>query len=293
MEELIKKISQKSIDELEKSKKAPYPLYYKEVFDLLAKEEGILEELNPKLLCLEPNFNEKLIEKTKNIVENMQKTSSSIRSSSKEVIEEINAATTGEIKGTLIKFSSFLINSLDEMENKIKILEGELDEAYKELLIDPLTKAYNRKALDEKLNKILKKGQNKKLDLCVAIVDMDDFKQINDTYGHLVGDFVLIKLVQIIKKLIRTSDNVFRYGGDEFVIVFNRAHINLAVKSIERILDKIRKTKLKYKNDIITTSVSIGVTEHHIKDTIETIIKRADEALYRAKKEKNLYKVVL
>jgi len=293
MEELIKKISQNTLNELEKSKKSPFPLYYKEVFDLLVKEEEILEELNPKLLCLEPDFNEKLMEKTKNIVEHMQETSNSIKSSSKEVIEEINAATPAEIKETVIKFSSFLINSLNEMENKIKSLESELDEAYKELLIDPLTKAYNRKALDEKLSEILKKGQNKKLDLCVAIVDMDDFKEINDTYGHLVGDFVLIKLVQIIKKLIRTSDNVFRYGGDEFIIVFNRANINIAVKSVERILNKIRNTKLKYKDDFIKVTISVGITEHHIKDNIETIIKRADEALYKAKKEKNSYKVVL
>ena len=293
MEELIKKISKKSLEELEKAKKSPFPFYYREVFNSIAREEGVLKELNPRLLCLEPDFNEQLIDKTKEFVENIQETSSSIKYSSKEVIEEINAATPVDVKETVIKFSSFLINSLDEMENKIKILEGELDKAYKELLIDPLTKAYNRKALDEKLKEILQKGENKKLDLCVAMVDMDNFKEINDTYGHLVGDFVLIKLVQIIKKLIRASDNIFRYGGDEFIIVFNRAHINLAVKSVERILDKIRKTKLKYKDDIITITVSIGVTEHHIKDTIETIIKRADEALYKAKKEKNLYKVEL
>jgi len=293
VEELIKKISQNTLNELEKSKKAPFPLYYTEVFDLLVKKEGILEELNPKLLCLESDFNERLMEKTKNIIEHMQETSTSIKSSSKEIVEEINAATPDEIKETVIKFSSFLINSLNAMENKIKSLESELDEAYKELLIDPLTKAYNRKALDKKLNEILKKGQNKKLDLCIAIVDIDNFKEINDAYGHLVGDFVLIKLVQIMKKLIRTSDNVFRYGGDEFVIVFNRANINVAVKSVERILNKLRNTKLKYKDDFIKITVSAGITEHHIKDNIETIIKRADEALYKAKKEKNLYKVVL
>lgn len=293
MEELIKEISRKSLEELEKSKKAPYPLYYKNMFNLFIKKEGISEELNPELLCLAPNFNEKLMEKTQDTIDNVSKTSVQIRTSSKEIIEEINESAPEEIKETVIKFSSFLINSINEMEDKIRSLESELDKAYKDLLIDPLTKAYNRKALDEKLNEILEKGENRKLDLCVAIIDMDDFKQINDTYGHLVGDFVLIKIVQIIKSLIRASDNVFRYGGDEFVIIFNRTNINIAVKSIERILNKVRKTKLKYKDDIITTTVSIGLTEHHMKDTTETIIKRADEALYKAKKEKNLYKVIL
>ena len=293
MEELINKISEKSLEELKRAKKAPFPLYYKDIFNSLAKKEGILEELNPKLLCLITPFDEKLMEKTQDTIYNAQKTTNLIKYSSKEIIEEINTSMPEEIKESVIKFSSFLIESLDEMEKKIKALEKELERAYKELLIDPLTKAYNRKALDDKLNKILEKGQSRKLDLCVAVVDMDNFKQINDTYGHLGGDFVLIEMVKIIKKLIRSYDNIFRYGGDEFIIMFNRSSIDMAVNSIERILNKIKTTKIKYKDYLIPISVSAGLTEHKIGDTMETILKRADEALYKAKKEKNSYKIIL
>ena len=289
MEELIKKISTKSLEELEKAQKAPFPFYYKEVFDSIAKEEGVLKELNPKLLCLEPDFNEKLIEKTHNTVKDVKQTSTSIKNSSEDMLEVINIVNAEELKQKVKNFSSTLIENVNKMSDRINELEKELDKAYKDLLIDPLTKAYNRKALDKKLKEILQKGKNKKLDLCVAVIDVDDFKTINDTYGHLIGDFVLIKLVQIIKKLIRTSDNIFRYGGDEF----NRINIDTAGKSVERILNKVRKTKLKYKDYIIENSISIGLTPHHKGDSMETIIKRADEALYMAKKAKNIYKVIL
>jgi len=293
MEELIKQIAKKSIEELEKVHKSPYPLYYKEVFDALVREAGILEQLNPKLLCLKPDLNEELIEKTRSAVENVQKTSSSIKSSSEDILEIINKVDAEELKKTVADFSSTLIKNVNEMGKRISELENELDKAYKDLLIDPLTKAYNRKALEKKLGEILEKGKERQLDLCVAIVDMDDFKKINDTFGHLVGDFVLIKLVQMIKKLIRASDSIFRYGGDEFIIVFNRSNIDMASKSVERILNKIRKTKLKYKDYIIVATISIGLTQHHKGDTMETILKRADDALYKAKKEKNSYEVVL
>jgi len=169
------------------------------------------------------------------------------------------------------------------MEEKIYELESELDKAYKELLIDPLTKVYNRKAFEKDLNKILTHGKSKDLDLIVAIIDVDDFKKINDTYGHLVGDFVLIKLAQFMKSLIRNTDKVYRIGGDEFIIVFNRSTLQNAQKSIERIISKISRTSLKYKDHIIKVTISVGIAAHKKGDTIESLLKRADKALYKVK----------
>ena len=291
MEDTIKKISQKTLKELQKADKLPYPFYYKEIFNSIAKEQGLIEQLNPKLLCLTPNINEILLESTKNIIDQVQGTSKTIKTSSQEVIEEINEANPEEIKETVIKFSSFLINNVNEMENKIKELEGELDKAYKELLMDPLTKVYNRKALERDLLTILEKGKNRDLDLVVAFLDMDNFKYINDTYGHLVGDFVLIKFTKMLKTLTRSSDKIYRYGGDEFVIVFNRTPLISAIKTIERIISKINKTKLKYKDYIINLSISAGIASHKKGDDIDTLLKRADDALYEAKLTKNTYKV--
>ena len=291
MEDTIKKISQKTLKELLKADKLPYPFYYKEIFNSIAKEQGLIEQLNPKLLCLTPNINEILLEATKKMLDQVQGTSKTIKTSSQEVIEEINEANPEEIKETVIKFSSFLINNVNEMENKIKELEGELDKAYKELLMDPLTKVYNRKALERDLSIILEKGKKRDLDLVVAFLDMDNFKYINDTYGHLVGDFVLIKFTKMLKTLTRSSDKIYRYGGDEFVIIFNRTPLISAIKTIERIIDKINKTKFKYKDYIINLSISAGIAPHKKGDDIDTLLKRADDALYEAKLTKNTYKV--
>lgn len=291
MEETIKKISKETLNELNKADKLPYPFYYKEVFNSIAKEMKLLEQLNPKLLCINPSINETILEATRKTLNHVQNTSKSIKISSENIVEEINEANPEEIREIVIKFSAFLINNIDKMENKIKALESELDKAYKDLLIDPLTKAYNRKALNKDFLQILPKKQNKDLDLALAIIDLDNFKYINDTYGHLVGDFVLIKFVQIMKKLTRTSDKIYRYGGDEFIIVFNRTHLNFAIKTIERIIDKIRKIKLQYKENLISFRVSAGITSHKKGDNIDTFIQRADEALYEAKQAKDGYKV--
>ena len=291
MEELIYEVSEETLKELKQAKKLPYPLYYKDIFNTILKDKGILNQINPKLLCLNTNIDETLILNTKNTIEFVQNKSKDIKNNTQNIIEEIKEENPELLKEQIIKFSAYLLQNIEEMEEKIRELESELDKAYKELLIDPLTKVYNRKALERDLIEILEKGKDKDLDLVIAMIDLDNFKYINDSYGHLVGDFVLIKFVKIIKSLIRSNDKIYRYGGDEFVIVFNRSTVVHAVKSIERIINKISKTKLKYNDYIIPLSISVGITQHKKGDIVESLIKRAYNALYEAKATKNTYKV--
>ena len=287
MEEIIKEISQKVIDELNKSHKPPYPLYYKNIFVDIAREKNIYDDLNPKLMCEEADLNEQLINKTYTTIKEVNNVSKEIKQDSENLIEEVAPLQIDNIKETIMQFSAGLLQKVNKLENTIKTLETELDKAYKELLIDPLTKAYNRKALDKDLKEILKKGKDKDLDLVVAIVDLDYFKEINDKYGHLVGDFVLIKIVNIIKKILRKTDKIYRYGGDEFVIVFNRTTLSQVKPIIERIVKKIENTLLKYKDEIINVTVSIGVAQHKKGDTFDTLLNRADNGLYKAKINRN------
>jgi len=293
MEEIIEKISKETMEELKKAKKPAYPLYYKEVFADILKEQGFLEQINPKLLCIESSVSEELLNKTTQTIKNIEKTSQSIKDESMELVEQINPIEADDIKNIIIQYSYKLIEQINSMQQKINELEGELEKAYKEILIDPLTKAYNRKAFDKDLENLLEIGKNKTLDMALAIIDLDDFKQINDTYGHLVGDFVLKKMVNIIKKLIREGDKIYRIGGDEFIVIFNRVNVKTVEKIIDRIVNTIKKTKLKYKNDLIDVSVSIGLTMYRQGDTKESIIKRADDALYESKKTKNRYFIKL
>ncbi len=292
MEEMIKEIANKTMKDLEKAKKPPYPLYYRDVFNAIANEKGILNQLNPKLLCIAPTLDEIILAKTSETINEISIHTKDIKNDSREIIDEVNVADADEIKEMVIKFSANLIEKVNQMEARIQELQTELDKAYKELLIDPLTKVYNRKALEKDLGEILEKGKDRDLDLVIAIVDIDNFKMVNDKYGHLVGDFVLIKLADTMKSLIRKSDKIYRYGGDEFIIVFNRSNLENAEKSIERIIYKIYRTTLKYKENYIKITISAGITQHRAGDTIESIIKRADEALYKAKVEKNGYKIL-
>ena len=293
MEELIEKISKKTIEELHQAKKPLYPLYYKEVFVNLTREEKIFEQLNPRLLCIEPSLSEELINKTALTVKDIHKTSSNIKEESIKLLEKIEPIDTEEVKSLVIQYSSKLLEHINKMQTKIYELEIELDKAYKELLIDPLTKAYNRKAFEKDLNEILKVGKDKNLNMAFAIVDLDYFKEVNDTYGHLVGDFVLKKIVEIVKRLLRKEHKLYRIGGDEFVIILNRVDLKAAERIIDRIVSTIDKTKMKYKEHLIEITISIGLTMHRKDDNIESILKRADDAVYEAKKSRNKYAIKL
>jgi diguanylate cyclase (GGDEF)-like protein len=114
-------------------------------------------------------------------------------------------------------------------------------------------------------------------------LDVDDFKVINDTFGHIAGDKILIFIANILKKTLRDGDKVFRYGGEEFVIVLNRITDEHCKNITLRILELIRKNKLIYKGQSINVTMSIGATKYKESDNEDTLMSRADKALYRAK----------
>jgi len=282
---VIQELVKKTLEELDKASKEAYPLYYRNVFNDLAEVEGL--ELDDKL-TLKDNINEQLLKTSKETTDYISKQNREIENHSKNLVEDVEVTNKHEETVKLVKeFEKDLANKLAKYQNKIEQLNNELEKAYEELHIDSLTKSYNRKALEEDLNKILKAGKTKKLDFFIIIIDLDHFKKINDTYGHLVGDFVLIKFVQLIKKSIRGSDKVYRFGGDEFVILFNRIDKKIIELIANKILAKISSTKLKYKENIISLTTSLGISCHKKGDTVDTIIKRADEALYESKIHRN------
>lgn len=148
--------------------------------------------------------------------------------------------------------------------------------------IDPLTKTYNRRAMDHYFQTVLEPGRKLK-NFAIMMIDIDDFKQVNDTYGHVAGDKVLIFLGRLLKKTLREGDKVFRYGGEEFLITLNRINPEVCHKISDRILHLVRDNTLLFKDSQISVTLSIGATLHHAGDTQESFIERADRALYRAK----------
>jgi diguanylate cyclase (GGDEF)-like protein len=153
-----------------------------------------------------------------------------------------------------------------------------------EMSTDPLTKALNRRAFEAIIQKLLEISKIANTPITLAVADLDHFKRINDTYGHLAGDEALKHFVGIIKRNLRRSDYVFRIGGEEFLILLPNTEIDDAMGIIERIRSDVEKTPLRYGDKEINLTASFGLAEVDKNDHINKTIKEADEKLYLAKK---------
>lgn len=150
-------------------------------------------------------------------------------------------------------------------------------------MLDTLTGLKNRLALDMYADREIKLAQRHQKAMSVLIIDLDHFKDINDTHGHLGGDAALKHCADAMLQAVRETDQVFRYGGEEFVILLNEADLDNALKSAERIRKKIAALSIPFNDKTISLTTSVGVSAVTPKDTFHSIFARADEALYLAK----------
>lgn len=149
---------------------------------------------------------------------------------------------------------------------------------------DALTGLFNRRVLEEVLEKESNRYSRTKRGYGVAIADIDNFKQVNDTHGHDCGDLVLKELSQIFLDLIRNTDTVGRWGGEEFLFIFPETSCQGAMVVIERIRKQVEKSLLMYGGREISPTITIGLSYHSGDQSIDEIINEADKALYRGKK---------
>ncbi|MBC7008097.1 diguanylate cyclase [Pseudoalteromonas sp. BZK2] len=150
---------------------------------------------------------------------------------------------------------------------------------------DPLTGASNRTNLLENLQKEHELCKRKSLSCALIMIDLDHFKQVNDEFGHAAGDKVLIALVKCIKSQLRKYDQLYRYGGEEFLVCLPQTELDDAKSFSERLRAGVEALKIDISNDNhINVTGSFGVTLISADDNIETAIERADEAMYQAKK---------
>ena len=148
---------------------------------------------------------------------------------------------------------------------------------------DSLTKLYNQKFLEEVLERKIQAHNRYGEEFSVLFIDVDHFKKVNDTKGHLVGSKILVELGNLIKKNLRRTDYAFRYGGDEFVAILSRSELKQAQTVAEKIRKEVEKTQFSEGLNI-TVSVGIAGVPHHI-NTAEGVLKMADEAMYEGKKQ--------
>jgi diguanylate cyclase (GGDEF)-like protein len=153
-------------------------------------------------------------------------------------------------------------------------------------MLDSLTGAYNRSALDRLALRTLNRAHQSRRSVCVAMVDADHFKNINDTYGHPVGDQVLQHLVGILSAQVRPGDLVVRYGGEEFLLVFDGLNLVGASHVAERLRETVERTSISVGSTLLHYRISIGIS---CTDTqgfdLHKLVAKADSALYQAKQQ--------
>lgn len=185
-----------------------------------------------------------------------------------------------------------LTSQLNEMKQKVTQLEEESVQFEKRIkeqqiksLQDALTKLGNRAAFDEHFSKEIVRFHHKNFDLAIAVLDLDDFKRINDTYGHTAGDKTLQVIANTLKKNLSKVAFIGRYGGEEFVLVFSEINKTDVLKKLTDLKQKIARLPFKFKDNNVSITTSIGVSHVNKEDNVHLAFERADQALYEAKNQ--------
>jgi len=303
----IATVGESSFSKLKDLNIPPYPKYYFDTFmdQLTQTNNKELIELSKKYSYLfaigeaEHSAKDVSFELAKSSLSEFEKSNTHLKSiSSKNLIDigaiknEYDDVDTQKVIDSFKSFQDQILGELNKADGTIKQLKLEVERLERESHIDPLTKVYNRRVFKKDIAEIFQAIEGKEVDLFLIMLDADDFKDINDSYGHIAGDKTLIFLTKLIQNSLRKGIKVYRYGGEEFVILLNRTTIEEVKSSICRIIKEIASSKLLYKGHDIHLTISAGIASHKKGDTPEMLLERADKALYQSKKDgKNCYRV--
>jgi diguanylate cyclase (GGDEF)-like protein len=218
------------------------------------------------------------------ILENLEQVREAVEANS---IEEIKS----QSRHFIDSYTEFQFNREKRRSARVKTIHENLElvkkqlvDAHENMRVDHLTKAYNRKSFDEQAKRHWKLFQISESPVSMIVLDIDHFKKVNDTYGHDMGDYVLVELVKMLKELFpRDNDFVARLGGEEFAIILPDHKTEHAIIKAERALERIRKEVLVHKDLQIKFTISMGVAELMKGEDTAHWFKRADKALYMSK----------
>ncbi|MQA57866.1 GGDEF domain-containing protein [Pseudomonas piscis] len=172
---------------------------------------------------------------------------------------------------------------VSSMEQEAQGYREHLEEQRQKALVDPLTGLPNRAAWSERLEHEVSQWQRHGNSLLLAMLDLDHFKRINDSYGHLAGDKVLKIIANVLRKRLRGTDFIARFGGEEFVLLMPDTPWAAGTRLVETLRAAIEACPFHFKGEPVTVTVSIGLSAFKAGDRSDLVIKRADQALYRAK----------
>ncbi len=168
-------------------------------------------------------------------------------------------------------------------ERRVRELEAELSQVSEQVREDQLTGALNRRGLEDAIEREIARSTRRDTPLCVAVLDLDNFKRLNDSYGHQAGDAALIHLTKVIRRTVRPTDVLARYGGEEFVIILGDAGTEQAAVAMNRLQRELTKRFFLHNNERLLVTFSAGIALYQTGEAHESVIARADKAMYQAK----------
>jgi diguanylate cyclase (GGDEF)-like protein len=304
--EMVFQLAEESFAKLKDLNIPPYPKYYHDTFVETMQKNGDAEilDLSKKHGYLFSNAShEELLSENcfglmKQGLEAFVKSNDNLKTISDATAINIDAikkdyesVDTHQILQAFDNFQDKIFQELQAADETIVKLKLEVERLERESNIDPLTKAHNRRVLIKDLEELLSFGKDTDLDMHLVMFDADDFKQINDSFGHIAGDKTLIFLSKLIQNSLRRGTRIYRYGGEEFVVILNRTSREEAHKIVDRIIKETSDSKLLYKNHDIHLTLSAGICSHQHPMSVDDLLDKADKALYEAKRNgKNCFR---
>ena len=186
--------------------------------------------------------------------------------------------------------ANWLLAQVESTRHELDIARQQMDSIHEDLVkaealavTDPLTGLPNRRGLDLAISRELSRARRLKSEVCIAIIDIDHFKAINDEHGHGVGDQALVHLANVIRPGIRETDVVGRFGGEEFLLLMPDTPLTGAEFTLTRLLRTLERSPLHVRTGTITMRFSAGLTQWRLGERAKEPIERADRAMYEAK----------
>jgi diguanylate cyclase (GGDEF)-like protein/PAS domain S-box-containing protein len=179
-----------------------------------------------------------------------------------------------------------IVNYRDITERKkAEDILRESEKRYLELsIIDDLTQLYNSRHFYAQLEKEIERSNRYEQPLTVLLMDLDDFKMFNDTYGHVEGDYVLSRLGEVIKRCLRETDSAYRYGGEEFTVILPMTTSEEGLVTAKRIQTELKKEAFCPAGQKVHLTVSTGLSQYRLKEEMKAFVHRVDQLMYDAKK---------
>jgi diguanylate cyclase (GGDEF)-like protein len=245
------------IDKERETAKEVFVAFTKTIYEMSQSSEKFDKTLNEQIDVIKASENMSDILSAKDVVLGQAKNFQSQTDAMREELEESKRTT------------SKLTELLEQVESKA--------------MIDPLTQVFNRGTYNMEIAQMIKEFKRYKNPAALIIIDIDHFKIFNDDYGHKAGDAVLTLVASVIKDAVRDTDMVFRYGGEEFVVLLSKISLKNALTVAEKVRAQIESHHLTNKATVLKVTASIGLSCFKEGDIETTIFERADKALYQGK----------